>query len=120
MSHAPATVEPIKSNVFMVLAKDQGGSAEPRQKHLKDHLRFVEANFSAYLVCGPIHGDEGAVVGSFFLVQAESEAAARQIVSQDPYFVCNEVYASVDYQPVTVAAGTGIGGVIWDQSIYKQ
>ncbi len=120
MSHAPATVEQLKSKVFMVLARDQAGSAGPREKYLIEHLQFIEANFRAYLACGPMHGVGGEVVGSFFLVQAQSEADAHEILGGDPYFLCNEVYDSVDYQPVTVAAGTGIGGVIWDQSIYEQ
>ncbi|MEM7283434.1 MAG: YciI family protein [Pseudomonadota bacterium] len=119
MSQVPPTVPPVSGSVFMMLARDKPGSEGPRGTYLADHLRYVEANFGAYLACGPIHNESGDTVGSFFLVTAEDADGAAQLLAGDPYAQCGEVYESVECNPATVAAGTWMGGVIWDQSIFS-
>ncbi|MEO1575605.1 MAG: YciI family protein [Pseudomonadota bacterium] len=111
--HAP-TVARYQSNQYLVLAYDGPGSQPMRDAHLDAHLEHIERHLDRYVVCGPMLKDGGpALLGSFFVVFAADEADARALLDGDPYLNCG-MYARIDVQQVTVAAGTAIGGVIWE------
>ena len=116
MAKFAPTVPRIDGGVFLVLAYDGPGSETPRDAKLEDHLEYVERNVDRYLVCGPLRkpGEE-PLIGSFFLVSADSAEEARALVSGDPY-VKSGMYAEIQVQEATPAGGSFMGGVIWESA----
>ncbi len=116
MAKFAPTVPRIDGGVFLVLAYDGPGSETPRDAKLEDHLEYVERNVDRYLVCGPLRkpGEE-PLIGSFFLVSADSAEEARALVSGDPY-VKSGMYAEIQVHEATPAGGSFMGGVIWESA----
>ncbi len=113
--YAP-TVPRIDGTVFLVLAWDGPGSAATRDEALEGHLEYVEQHHEKYLVCGPLRNPgEDALVGSFFLVNADSAEEAEALVSGDPY-VQSGMYAEIRVQEAVAAGGRFMGGVIWESA----
>ena len=116
MAKFAPTVPRIDGSVFLVLAYDAPGSAAPRDSELEGHLDYVEHNVERYLVCGPLRtpGEE-PLIGSFFLMRADSADEARELVSGDPY-VKSGMYAEIHVHEATAAGGSFMGGVIWESA----
>ena len=111
--HAP-TVERYARNQFLVLAYDGDNSASLRDAFLDAHLEHIERHLSRYLLCGPMLKDGGpALEGSFFVVFADDEQDARALLDGDPYLTCG-MYGRIEVREVRAAAGTAMGGVIWE------
>ncbi|MDJ0749986.1 MAG: YciI family protein [Woeseiaceae bacterium] len=116
MAKNAPTVARVDSEVFLVLAFDAEGSADTRDRELEGHLDYVESHCNDYLVCGPLRQPgQPALVGSFFLVAAKDEGAARRLVEGDPY-VQSGVYREISVHAATAAAGRFMGGVIWESA----
>ncbi|MEO0574796.1 MAG: YciI family protein [Pseudomonadota bacterium] len=116
MAEFAPTVPRIEGNVYLVLAYDGEGSAAERDASLDEHLAYVEKRCDDYLVCGPLSEPGGSeLIGSFFLLTAESEQAARELVSGDPY-VRSGMYAEIRVMSATAAGGRFMGGVIWESA----
>ena len=108
------TVDRIPGQTFLVLAFDGEGSAETREQELDGHLRYIEQHFERYLAAGPLREPGGtALIGSFFLVSAEDETDAMNLLNGDPYMY-KQIYGEVRVLAATPAAGRWMGGVIWD------
>ncbi len=116
MAEFAPTVPRIDGEVFLVLAFDGEDTAKIRDEHLEGHLAYVEKHCDDYLICGPLQepGEPG-LVGSFFLLVAESEAAARELVGGDPYMQSG-IYAEVRVLNGVASAGRFMGGVIWESA----
>ena len=116
MAKFAPTVPRIDGGVFLVIAYDAPGSETARDTELENHLDYVERNVDRYLVCGPLRkpGEE-PLIGSFFLVSAESADEARALVSGDPYVQCG-MYAEIQVHEATPAGGSFMGGVIWESA----
>ncbi|MFK7888455.1 MAG: YciI family protein [Gammaproteobacteria bacterium] len=111
--HAP-TVERYTQRQFLVVTHDGPGSVALRDEHLEGHLEHIERHLARYVVCGPMLKDGGpALSGSYFVVFADDEADARALLDGDPYLRCG-MYARVDINEVSTAAGSALGGVIWE------
>ena len=116
MAKFAPTVPRIDGEVFLVIARDAPGSAELRDRELDAHLEYVEKRCDQYLICGPLREPgEDTLVGSFFLLAAENEAAARALVEGDPYVTAG-TYASIEVKSAVASAGRFIGGVIWESA----
>lgn len=103
------------SPVFLVTCMDGPDTKALRERHLFGHLDHIEANNADYLVAGPIRMDaDGPIVGSVFLVPAETADAALSKMQGDPY-IASGMYASITVQHFAPACGQWMGGVIWDQ-----
>lgn len=108
-------VAKLPSQTYMFICTDGPDTAPLRQEHLFGHLDHIEANNNAYRVAGPFHDDaSGKIIGSFFLVKADTKEAAWAVMNGDPYISSN-MYASVTCQHFMPACGDWMGGVIWDQ-----
>lgn len=108
----PVVPKPAK-RCFLVLCRDGAGSAELRREHLEGHLDHVERNWTRYVTAGPIREPGGeALVGSVFLVLAESLEDARELMNGGPYITCG-MYAEVEYKEFSNAIGLYLGGRIW-------
>ena len=114
MAEYVPTVDRVPGQTFLVLAFDAEGSAETREQELDGHLRYIERNFGRYLAAGPLREPGGtSLIGSFFLVVAEDEADAMNLLNGDPY-MHKQTYGEVRVLSATPAAGRWMGGVIWD------
>ena len=113
------TVPRAEQPCFLILARDIADgekAAQLRDEHLAGHLAHVEANWRRYLSAGPIRkpGASG-LIGSTFLVFANDEAEARNLMEKDPYFTCG-LYETVEIFDQTLAVGRYVGGKIWDSA----
>lgn len=116
MAQFAPTVPRVDGDVFLVLAYDAEGSAAIRERELDGHLEYVERHCDEYLVAGPLRKPgESALIGSFFLVAAESAREAEAIVSGDPY-VRSGMYREVRVHAAVPAGGRFMGGVIWESA----
>ena len=116
MAQFAPTVPRIDGTVFLVIGWDAPGSAAIRDRELDGHLTWIEQRVDDYLVCGPLKGEDGGdLIGSYFLVNAETAAAARALVEGDPY-VANGVYDELRVVEAVVAGGRFQGGVIWESA----
>ncbi len=116
MAKNAPTVPRIDGPVFLVLAYDGPGSAAVRDEELEAHLDYVEHNHERYLVCGPLRNPgEEPLIGSFFLVQADTAEDAEALVAGDPY-VRSGMYADIRVHEATAAGGRFMGGVIWESA----
>ena len=114
MSIPPKKVEKLSTPTFLFVCLDDSATAPLRLKHLEGHLRHIENNYQHYRVAGPIRKDADTIIGSFFLVVAKSEAAARAVLKGDPY-MASDMYGSVECHEIVPACGAWMGGVIWDR-----
>lgn len=110
-SRVPRTTTP----TFMFNCMDGPKTAPLRKEHLFGHLDHIEANNDKYRIAGPIRNKpDGDIIGSFFLVKAEDEAQAWEIMLGDPYIASN-MYETITVTHFAPACGEWMGGVIWDQ-----
>lgn len=116
MAEFAPTVPRITDEMFLVVAYDGEGSTAVRDDKLGEHLEYIEKRYENYVICGPLREPgETELIGSFFLVRAANEKAASELVLNDPY-VISGMYAQVRVLSATAAAGTMIGGVIWESA----
>lgn len=112
----PPHVPRLDQTCYLVICRDGPGSVEPRKTHLKGHLDHVEANWQRYVTAGPIREPGGeALVGSVFLVLADSLSEAEALMAGDPY-ITSGMYESIDYVELTNSIGRFIGGKIWESA----
>ena len=110
----PPHVSRLEQTCYLVICRDGPGSAEPRKTHLNGHLAHVERNWQKYVTAGPIRTPGGeALIGSVFLVLADTLEEAEALMNGDPYITCG-MYASVEYSELTNSIGRFIGGKIWE------
>lgn len=72
--------------LFAILFEDRA-DADPdlRQRHMADHLAFLEAHAAAIVAAGPLF-DGNAPAGGLWLVEADSAAAALALTRADPFW----------------------------------
>lgn len=111
----PPTVPRLPS-LFQFLCWDGPDSAGRRVADLDGHLAHVEANWTRYLVAGPMRApDAEAIIGSMFLVFADTADDAWALMKGDPY-ITNGQYARIDVHHATASIGTAVGGKIWESA----
>ncbi len=117
MARFAPTVDRIDCPVFLVIGRDVPDAGDIRDTALDGHLEYIEKNVDRYVACGPMREPgKSDFIGSYFLVMADDEAAARDLVSGDPY-VRAGLYRDLEISEVGVAAGTALGGgVIWESA----
>jgi uncharacterized protein YciI len=113
------TVKRPQTPCFLILAhdcQDEDRAAKLRAEHLDGHLAHMETHWRRYITAGPIRTPgEVRLIGSSFLVLAETEADARALMDGDPYFTSG-LYGRVEIYAQTLAVGEYLGGKIWDSA----
>jgi uncharacterized protein YciI len=73
--------------LFVIQCLDKPEVAEIRAAHMPAHRDYTAAAPITILLSGPLTDDDGeAVVGSFFLVDADDRAAVDVFQANDPLF----------------------------------
>lgn len=112
----PPTVPRQAQKSFLFVCSDSPDSAAPRTAHLDGHLRHVEANWTRYVVAGPIRKPDATdLVGSVFIVLADSADEAWELMRGDPYITCG-MYESISCHDLTLSVGLFPGGKIWESA----
>jgi uncharacterized protein YciI len=100
---------------YMALCRDdpEVDSAELRTREKEAHFAYIESILDRLLVAGPLTESTGtAYAASLFVYAVDTEAEARRLLEDDPYFKAG-IYADVVVVPFVPAAGKWIGGTIW-------
>jgi uncharacterized protein YciI len=97
---------------FAIITHDAPDAAPIRTARLKEHLAHVEAHLDRLAVAGPLRDEAGAFTGSLLIVKAASEAEARAILADDPYFKAG-VWSRVEVSAFGAVAGDWVGGKTW-------
>ena len=112
----PPYVNRLEKTCYLVICRDGVNSAEPRATHLKGHLDHVEKHWTRYVTAGPIREPGGDVlVGSVFLVLADSLEDAKTLMVGDPY-ITSGMYETITYNEFSNSIGQYIGGKIWESA----
>ena len=116
MAKFAPSVNKLKDQVFLVLAYDAEGKNNVRNIFLDEHLEFIEKNYNQYLSCGPLRlPGEQDIIGSFFIITSEDEGKLNSFLQKDPY-IANDLYGKMRILSATPAAGSRMGGVIWNNA----
>ena len=112
----PPHVARLDQTCYLIVGHDGPDSAGPRTEHLKGHLDHVEKYWTRYVTAGPIREPGGeALVGSVFLVLADSLDDAKALMEGDPYITCG-MYETITYNEFSNSIGQYIGGKIWESA----
>ena len=115
MTEKASRVPRMTTNSWMFTCLDGPKTAPLRSSHLFGHLDHIEANNRSYRIAGPMRkGTDGDILGSFFIIEADTEEEAWEKMRGDPYINSN-MYETITVYHVTPACGAMLGGVIWDQ-----
>ena len=97
---------------YVIYLEDMADGADLRQQFLNQHLEFVEANLDRILVAGPRKNANGEMIGSLYIVAAESAEDARRFLQQDPYFGAG-LWQAPAISAFNGVAGEWVGGRNW-------
>lgn len=79
---------------FLIDATDASGVGETRAVLRASHLKRLEDSLELIIAAGAKLTDDGAAIGSLFLLEVDSREEAEQFVAHDPYLI-GGVYESV-------------------------
>ncbi|PLW76287.1 YciI family protein [Cohaesibacter celericrescens] len=70
---------------FIFTAHDKAGALEIRLANRDDHVAFLKDNAATIKVAGPLLSDDGQMIGSSLICEAEDKAALEAVMATDPY-----------------------------------
>lgn len=83
---------------FVVTCLDKQDSIEIRKANREEHLAFANENTDIICVGGPLLDDDGGMIGSCLICEAEDKASLETFLAQDPYAKAG-LFQSVTIQP---------------------
>ncbi len=99
--------------LFQFFCTDNTTNAESlRQEYLLSHLQWVESNMATIRVAGPRLDEESRIVGSLYIIEAETKQQALQLLESDPYHQA-DIWQRVTCTEFKAYAGTWVGGKNW-------
>lgn len=70
---------------YLVLFQDNEELAHMRQRHMEDHLKFLEKNHEKFFGAGPVFNEsENAPAGGVWLLLASNIAEVKTLIESDP------------------------------------
>jgi len=73
--------------IYIVLFEDDPARADMRQRHMPDHLAFLERNAGRIRAAGPLRDTAtDAPAGGLWLVEADGPAAVAALYREDPFW----------------------------------
>ncbi|MSO64514.1 MAG: hypothetical protein EXQ85_01695 [Alphaproteobacteria bacterium] len=92
--------------IYVVHCADHAEGERRRREFARPHLSYVKRHRARYLVAGPCPADENnALWSSLLLIEADSLAAARNLMENDPYFK-GGVWREMTIRPFRAVAGS--------------
>jgi uncharacterized protein YciI len=70
---------------FAIYCIDKPNATELRMATRAAHLDYIDATTTKVVLAGPLLGEDGAMQGSLFIVEADDLAAAQRFSAADPY-----------------------------------
>ena len=87
-----------------------------RVAKLQQHLDWVTRNMDKIRVAGPLKATDGnKIIGSIYVIEADNEQDAQQLLAQDPYHL-SSIWQSVTCSEFNDYAGTWVGGKNWPEA----
>ena len=83
-----------------------------RQEYLVSHLQWVESNMASIRVAGPRLDDDERILGSLYIIEAETKQRALKLLESDPYHQA-AIWQSITCTEFKAYAGTWVGGKNW-------
>ena len=83
---------------YAIVAYDKTHGLDHRMEVRPDHLKHLDTRGDKLLIAGPFLDDKGDMVGSFMVIEAESQAEAEATFGRDP-FVVQGVFDSITIKP---------------------
>lgn len=84
--------------LFALVAHDRPNSVARRMEVRPDHLKYLDSLGDALVLAGPFLADNGDMVGSIVVIEAETLDAAREIFARDPFMIGN-LFDSITIKP---------------------
>jgi uncharacterized protein YciI len=100
------------TKLYSIVCRDKPNVLKVRKEKLPDHLAHIETVLDQVAVAGPHYDEAGNLVGSLLVVKADSAAAARAFLEQDPYYQAG-IWEQIDIHHFSTAAGDWVGGKAW-------
>ncbi|MDX1293151.1 MAG: YciI family protein [Hyphomonas sp.] len=85
---------------------NETNGAELRAANRPDHLAWANGLGDRVRMAGPLMSEDGRMIGSLCLIEAESLAEARAVGAEDPYAKAG-VFGRVDVHEVNWLIGEG-------------
>ena len=93
------------TSYFIISAVDREGCLELRLRVRPDHAAYVRAHTPELVkLAGPYLNQQGEMVGSMFIVSAESQEEVEKFISRDPYSMAG-LFAEVRVRPWKLVIG---------------
>ena len=83
---------------YAIVAYDKPNGLAHRMEVRPDHLKHLDSLGDRLLLAGPFLDDKGDMVGSFMVIEAQSQKDAEQTFARDP-FVARGVFDSITIKP---------------------
>ena len=84
--------------LFALVAHDRPNSVARRLELRPDHLKHLDALGDTLVLAGPFLAENGDMVGSIVVIEAETLDSAREIFARDP-FMAGNLFDSVTIKP---------------------
>lgn len=86
---------------FAFVAYDRPNGVKRRMDARPDHLRHLESLGDRLVLAGPFLDDDGNMIGSFMVIEADSQEEAQATFDTDPY-VAGGIFDSIAVKPFRI------------------
>lgn len=90
--------------LFVLTCTDKPGALDLRTATREAHLAYVREHLAMIKVAGPLLSETGEMVGSMFIIEADSAAAVEAFSAADPYRIAG-LFSEISVQPWRVTIG---------------
>jgi uncharacterized protein YciI len=84
--------------LFALIAHDRPNAVALRLELRPEHLKYLDTLGDGLVLAGPFLADNGDMVGSIVVIEAEALEGAREIFARDP-FMSGKLFDSVTIKP---------------------
>jgi uncharacterized protein len=84
--------------LFALVAHDRPNAVARRMELRPDHLKHLEALGDTLVLAGPFLAENGDMVGSIVVIEAETLDAAKQSFARDPFMI-GDLFDSITIKP---------------------
>jgi hypothetical protein len=90
--------------LFVLTCIDHANGLERRMTVRPAHLAYVDENRAKLKIAGPLLDDDGQMIGSLFIMEADGRSEVEAFSAADPYRL-NDVFETVDIRALRVTVG---------------